>query len=191
MTSSNSDWEHKGFAFKNRRFTIPSLSHVLCDLLLSRPCSGVCHASKTRPNLKPTEEDGRIPVPLNQAIISNFLIQLSWQGICWRVYHPWAEGERGTTLCWHIPCHYRNKGCLTTERNQCQFPHNCLAEQQLLHWLNHQLTNRGKIQKLKETSQRCYVKFSLFRFQAGMWSGEVPLCSLRARCHGIDWNITS
>lgn len=87
------------------------------------------------------------------------------------VHYPFAEGEGGTTLCWHIPYHYRNKGCLTTERNQCRFAHKYLAEQQLLHRLNHQLTNRGKIQKLKETLQCCYVNFSLFLFQAGTWSG--------------------
>lgn len=126
--------------------------------------------------------------PLNTIIMAGHLPD--------SVYYPCAEGDGGTMLSWrdvccHVPCHYRNKGCLTTERNQCQFAHKCLAEQQLLHWLNHQLTNRGKIQKLKETLQCCYVNFSLFLFQTVTWSGEVLLCSLRACCHGSDWNTTS
>lgn len=146
MTTSNSDWEHEGFAFKHRRFTVLSLSHVLCDLLLSRPCNELCHVSKTRPNLKPAEEDGKIPIPLNQTLVSNSCCPLNTIIITGHLpdsmYYPGAEGERGTTLCQHIPCHYRNKGCLTAERNQCQFVHSCLAVQQLLHWLNQQLTNR-------------------------------------------------
>ena len=137
MTRSNSDWERKGFAFKHRRLTTLSLRHVFCNLLLSRPCNGLCLVSKIRPNLKPTEEDGNIPMPLNQPIVSNGCCPLNTVLITGHlpdiVYYPWAEGERGTTLCWHIPCHYRKQGCLTTERNQCQFAHNCLAVQQLLH----------------------------------------------------------
>lgn len=194
VSRSNSDWEHNDFAFKHRRFTVPSLGHLLCDLSLSRPCSGLWHVSKIRPNLKPTEEDGKIPMPLNQALVSNsccpFNTVIMAEHLSDSVHYPWAEGKRGTTLCWHVSCHYRNKGCLTTERNQCHFVLNCLAVEQLLHWLNQQLTNRGKIQKLKETSQSRSVKFSLFHFQAVMWSGEVLLCSLWACCHGIDWNIT-
>ena len=71
VTRSSSDWEHKGFAYKHGRFTIPSLSHVLCNLLLSRPCNGPRHISKIRPDLKPAEEGGKIPMPLNQAMVSN------------------------------------------------------------------------------------------------------------------------
>lgn len=192
VTRSNSDLEYKGFAFKHRRFTVLSLSHVLCDLLLSRPCNGLCHISKIRPSLKPTE-DGKIPMLLNQVVISNWCCPLNTVIMAGNLpdsmYYPRTKGDRGTTLCWWIPCHDRNKGCLTTERNQCQFAHNHLAVQQLLHWLNRQLTEVKF--KLNETSQHHYVKFALCCFQAVTWSGEVLLCSLRACCHGSDRNITS